>query len=99
MSKNGQFLLLINMIKKFLPSETNTPRISLFMKKLLLIHGKHLISSELGQAMAQYISIDFSVYAQTNLGEEVFISGNIEELGSWNPNLAMKLQTSKDVYP
>lgn len=49
--------------------------------------------------MAEYINIDFSVYAETNLGEEVFISGNIEELGSWNPNLAMKLQTSKEVYP
>lgn len=49
--------------------------------------------------MLTTITIDFSVQAETNIGEEVFICGNIYELGSWEVSRALKLQTSKELYP
>lgn len=49
--------------------------------------------------MTKTITIDFSVNAITSLGEEVYISGNLVELGVWNVNNGLKLQTSKELYP
>ncbi len=49
--------------------------------------------------MTNTITLDFSVNATTSLGEEVFVCGNISELGSWNTGNAFKLHTSKDLYP
>jgi hypothetical protein len=45
--------------------------------------------------MVNTINIDFSVYAETSLGEEVYICGNVKELGIWDMNKALKLVTSK----
>ena len=45
------------------------------------------------------IKISFSSNTITKLGEEVFIAGNIGELGAWNPHQAHKLYTSQKKYP
>lgn len=45
--------------------------------------------------MTKTIKIDFSVNAITTLGEEVYITGNLFELGMWNIDNGLKLQTSK----
>jgi hypothetical protein len=49
--------------------------------------------------MVNTITIDFSVYAETSPGEEVWICGNVIELGCWNIDKALKLQTTKEIYP
>lgn len=41
--------------------------------------------------MVSIITLDFSIQVETNLGEEVFVSGNIHELGSWDISKALKL--------
>jgi hypothetical protein len=46
------------------------------------------------------VKVDFSVIARTNLGQEVFISGNTKELGSWGKDgPGLKLETDPSTYP
>ncbi|MCR3757740.1 CBM20 domain-containing protein [Clostridium felsineum] len=35
----------------------------------------------------------------TSIGENIFISGNIEDLGNWDVSKAVKLKTNEDIYP
>lgn len=46
-----------------------------------------------------YIYLNFTVKSQTKLGQNVFIIGNIPELGDWNPSKAFRLSTNKNIYP
>lgn len=47
----------------------------------------------------QKIKARFSVIANTNLGWEVRVVGNIKELGLWNVSEAIVLTTNKELYP
>ena len=42
-----------------------------------------------------YEFIEFSMVMQTQFGEELCITGSAPELGSWNPNVGIKLQWSQ----
>lgn len=44
-------------------------------------------------------TITFKCKYETEFGEELFIIGNIEELGSWEPKKAIRMETTKDAYP
>ncbi len=44
-------------------------------------------------------TITFKCKYETSFGEELFIMGNIEELGSWEPQKAIRMETTKEVYP
>lgn len=37
--------------------------------------------------------------AETNHGQNVFVVGNIRELGQWDISKAIKLQTDEEFYP
>lgn len=41
----------------------------------------------------------FSAKATTNLGQGVYITGNIDTLGGWQPDLAIPVNTETDLYP
>lgn len=43
--------------------------------------------------------VTFQVVVNTNYGEEVFVSGSHPALGSWVPTRAIKLSTTRDLYP
>ena len=43
--------------------------------------------------------VSFYVKYETKFGESVFLVGNIEELGSWEPSKAIALSTSPEHYP
>jgi hypothetical protein len=46
------------------------------------------------------VKVDFSVVARTNMGQEVFITGNTKELGSWGVDgPGIKLETDPNTYP
>ena len=45
------------------------------------------------------IDLYFAVTAETKFGEEVFLCGNINQLGNWNTHLAHKLYTNESNYP
>eukprot|EP01112_Ceratiomyxa_fruticulosa_P015993 TRINITY_DN4792_c0_g1_i1.p1 TRINITY_DN4792_c0_g1~~TRINITY_DN4792_c0_g1_i1.p1 ORF type:complete len:175 (-),score=31.92 TRINITY_DN4792_c0_g1_i1:170-694(-) len=36
---------------------------------------------------------------QTTPGQEIFVIGNLKELGEWKPNAALKLKTDQNSYP
>lgn len=44
-------------------------------------------------------NISFKCKYETSFGEELFIIGNIEELGSWETSKAIKMKTNKSEYP
>ena len=44
-------------------------------------------------------TITFKCKYETSFGEELFIIGNIEELGSWEPQKVIRMETTKEVYP
>ena len=46
-----------------------------------------------------FSQVSFHVKYETNFGEHVYIIGNIEELGSWDTNKAVRLSTTKENYP
>ena len=43
--------------------------------------------------------VSFRVKYETEYGQSVFIVGNIEELGSWDPSKAIPLTTTPENYP
>lgn len=43
--------------------------------------------------------LSFRVKFETKYGQSLFIIGNIEELGMWEPSKAIPMTTSKDIYP
>ena len=46
------------------------------------------------------VKVDFSVIAKTNIGQEVFITGNADALGNWGADgPGVKLETGFDTYP
>jgi len=49
--------------------------------------------------MASTVDINFYVRCHTTRGQHVFIAGSAEALGSWNPNKALPLVTSKRCLP
>ena len=44
-------------------------------------------------------SLSFRVKFETKFGQAVFIIGNIEELGKWDPAKAIPMYTNDDIYP
>jgi hypothetical protein len=46
-----------------------------------------------------HATIIFKCRHQTKFGEQIRIVGNIEELGSWDPNKAMSMATNTEIYP
>ena len=46
------------------------------------------------------VDIDFTVdCSQTKFGETLKVTGNSEELGNWNPALAVGLKTEPGLFP
>jgi len=43
--------------------------------------------------------IYFQMKVETPLTTQVYISGNIPELGDWDPYKSLKLQSSEEKYP
>ena len=43
--------------------------------------------------------INFQMKIETPLTDQVFISGNIEELGNWDPFKSLKLISDEQKYP
>ena len=43
--------------------------------------------------------LSFRVKYETKYGQTLYIIGNIEELGEWDPSKAIPMATSKDIYP
>ena len=43
--------------------------------------------------------IQFNVKATTKLGDEIYIIGSINELGNWDDNKKIKLNTNEYLYP
>ena len=43
--------------------------------------------------------LSFRVKFETKFGEELYIIGNIEELGEWDTSKAVKMETNKSIYP
>lgn len=39
------------------------------------------------------------VRAHTEMGQHIKVVGNIPELGNWDPNHALLLQTNENIYP
>ena len=46
-----------------------------------------------------YADITFKVKYETQTGQEVRVSGGIEELGFWEPEKGLKMTTSRESYP
>ena len=44
-------------------------------------------------------TITFKCKYETEFGEELYIIGNIEKLGSWEPQKAIRMETTKTAYP
>jgi len=46
------------------------------------------------------VKVDFSVVAKTHMGQDVYITGNTKELGSWGADgPGLKLETDPKTYP
>ena len=43
--------------------------------------------------------IEFSANFKTNFGENLYICGNIPDLGNWNPEKSLKMHTDSHLYP
>ena len=61
-----------------------------------IIDNSSSINTNLNPNLSQ---VSFRVKFETNFGQAVYIIGNIEELGSWEPSKAVALSTNKDKYP
>ena len=46
-----------------------------------------------------YADITFKVKYETNNGQEIRVSGGIEELGKWKPENGLRMTTNPDIYP
>lgn len=46
-----------------------------------------------------YADITFKVKYETNNGQEIRVSGGIEELGKWKPENGLRMATNPDIYP
>lgn len=44
-------------------------------------------------------TITFKILSYTALGESISLVGDLSQLGTWNPNAAVKLSTSESTYP
>ena len=61
-----------------------------------IIDNSSSINTNLNPNLSQ---VSFRVKFETNYGQSVYIIGNIEELGSWDPSKALLLYTNKEKYP
>lgn len=52
-----------------------------------------------GNLLEEESEIRFELTCETIFGEEVYVVGNIEQLGKWDPLKGMRLRTDPDNYP
>lgn len=52
-----------------------------------------------GEPAPGRVSVGYTVQAETVWGQNVYVVGNIPELGSWNPAAAVALTTGEGTYP
>jgi len=55
--------------------------------------------TEYEEQLPPTIPIPVTIVAHTSPGEEVFVTGNLRQLGQWDTDLAIGLTTDKDSYP
>ena len=61
-----------------------------------IVDNNSSINTNLNPNLSQ---VSFRVKFETTYGQSVYIIGNIEELGSWDPSKALLLITNKEKYP
>ena len=61
-----------------------------------IVDNNSSINTNLNPNLSQ---VSFRVKFETTYGQSVYIIGNIEELGSWDPSKALLLFTNKEKYP
>ena len=52
-----------------------------------------------GEPNPSQVAATYTVQAETAWGQNVFVVGNVAELGSWNPANAVPLTTGAGTYP
>ena len=59
-------------------------------------HSSSIMTNTINPNIAK---LSFRVKFETKYGQSLYIIGNIEELGEWEPSKAIPMTTSKDIYP